>query len=185
MKMKLFFFLFLIIASGLTAGCDSASNEYYFEHPSHFSALKGSKCVNGTVSYMGFVLDNTKSSGARLMKISGCSSKIDKDFKDALDDKTGLYINGTGIFSDQVVVDQEVIIAIASSGYVEYEHWKKKDEALKLERHSGRIVFRKIGRDFKHDGSFNKSILLDFAPSIVKAFKQEGFYFTGSRFGKN
>ena len=84
-----------------------------------------------------------------------------------------------------MVVDQEVIIAIASSGYVEYEHWKKKDEALKLERHSGRIVFRKIGRDFKHDGSFNKSILLDFAPSIVKAFKQEGFYFTGSRFGKN
>lgn len=186
MRKRLFFYLILIVISGfLSTGCDSGSNEYFFEQPSSFSALKGSKCLNGSVSYMGFVLDNTKNHGARLMKISGCASKIDKDFKDDFDDKTGIYISGFGIASDQIVVDGEVIIAVASSGYTEYEHWKKKKDDLRLDRHKGRIVFRKMGKDLKHDGSFNKSILLDFYPSVIKAHKTNGFYFAGAKFGKN
>jgi hypothetical protein len=167
------------------SSCDSSSQEYFFEQPASFSVLKGSKCLNGTVSYMGFVVDNTQKYGARLMKISGCSSKIDKDFKDETDDKTGIYIGGTGISSDQMVIDKEVIFATASSGYAEFEHWKNKDEKLRLDKHSGRIVFRKMNADMKHDDSFNRSILLDFYPSIVKAYKGDGFFFSGSRFGRN
>lgn len=185
MTARIFKLIPAVVFLVLLSACDSSSEDYFFEQPSSFSVLKGSKCLNGTVSYMGFVVDNTQKYGARLMKVSGCSSKIDKDFKDELDDKTGIYINGTGVSSDQIIVDGEVIFATASSGYTEFEHWKNKDDELRLEKHAGRIVFRKMGVDMKHDASFNRSILLDCYPSIVKAYKGEGFFFSGSRFGRN
>lgn len=175
------FFVFTVFLSG----CDSSSDDYFFEQPSAVSFVKNVKCVNGSVSYMGFVVDNTKTFGARVMKISGCGIRIDKDFDDALDGRTGLYINGNGLSVDHVIVDDEIIIAVASSGYVEYEHWKRKEENLKLAEHSGRIVLRKLDNDFDHDPSFDRSVLLDFHPSEVKKYGTEGFFYYGSRFGRN
>ncbi|HQB09533.1 MAG TPA: hypothetical protein PLW37_06680, partial [bacterium] len=99
MTARIFKLIPAVVFLVLLSACDSSSEDYFFEQPSSFSVLKGSKCLNGTVSYMGFVVDNTQKYGARLMKVSGCSSKIDKDFKDELDDKTGIYINGTGVSS--------------------------------------------------------------------------------------
>ncbi len=185
MAARIIRFLFAVVLFSVLSACDSSSKDYFFEQPSYFSVLKGSKCLNGSISYMGFVVDNTGKYGARLMKISGCSSKIDKDFKDGFDEKTGIYVGGIGTSSDQMVVEGKVVFATASSGYTEFENWNKKDDKLRLEKHTGRIVFRKMSSDMKHDPSFNRSILLDFYPSIVKAYKNEGFFFSGSRFGRN
>lgn len=174
-----------LIALIVFAGCESSSDDYFFENPTSLSVLKNVLCTDGDVSYIGFVTDNTSDYGARLMKISGCALKIDKDFDDDIDGKTGLYVGGTGVSNDSVEIDGEVFIAVASSGYTEFEHWKDKDESKKFEAHKGRVVFRKLGRDLSHDPKFNKSILLGFYPSKVKAFGKKGFFVTGSSFGKN
>ncbi|MGI6394984.1 MAG: hypothetical protein ACOX2F_09725 [bacterium] len=175
----------LIFVVAVFASCSSSSKDYFFEQPASFSVLKGAKCNNGSVSYIGFVVDNTEKYGARLMKISGCSSIIDKEFKDGLDKKTGLYIGGIGVSSDQMVVKGEVCIATASSGYTSFLHWKNQSENLLLEKHSGRIVLNKLSNEIKHLPSFGKNILLDFYPSVVRAYNKQGFFFSGSKFGKN
>ena len=175
------FFLF-ILAAVLLFSCDSAGNEYFFENPVAVSVVKNVKCVNGSVSYIGFVVDNTEKYGARIMKISGCGLKIDKGFKDQVDDKTGLYIGGTGVDIDQIVVDNDVIIATLSSGTVEYEN--PKNDEKKLEDHRGRVVLRKLVDNFDHDDSFDKSVLLDFHPLHIKG-DGEGFVVYGTYFGKN
>lgn len=169
----------------MLSGCESASNDYFFENPTSLSVLKNVLCTDGDVSYIGFVTDNTSDYGARLMKISGCATKIDRDFDDDIDGKTGLYIGGTGVSNDSVEIDGEVFIAVASSGYTPYEHWKDKDESKKYETHKGRVVLRKLNRDLSHDPKFNRSVLLGFYPSIVKAFGKKGFFVAGSAFGKN
>ena len=175
-------FLLFILAAVLLFSCDSSGNQYFFENPVAVSVLKKVKCVNGSVSYIGLVVDNTEKYGARIMKISGCGLKIDKDFKDKIDDKTGLYIGGTGVDIDQIVVNNEVVIATLSSGTVEYENHKNDDE--KLEDHRGRVVLRKLIENFDHDDSFDKSVLLDFHPLHIKG-DGEGFVVYGTYFGKN
>jgi len=186
MKRPSRWFLILIpTAFLLLSSCDSTSNDYFFEKPSSISILKNVQCTNGSVSYIGLVTDNTDKYGARLMKISGCALKIDKNFDDAIDGKTGLYIGGTGVSSDSMEISGETFIAVASSGYTEFENWKGKDESKKYENHKGRIVFRKLSRDLKHDPVYNKSVLLGFYPSIVKAFNKKGFFVAGSNFGEN
>jgi len=175
------FFLF-ILAAVLFFSCDSSGNEYFFENPVSVSVLKNVKCVNGSVSYIGFVVDNTEKYGARIMKISGCGLKIDKGFKDKVDGKTGLYIGGTGVDIDQIVAGNDVIIATLSSGTVEYEN--PKNDEKKLEDHRGRVVLRKLVDNFEHDDSFDKSVLLDFHPLYIKS-DGEGFVVYGTYFGKD
>lgn len=174
--------LLFILVAVLLFSCGSSGDQYFFENPVAVSVLKNVKCVNGSVSYIGFVVDNTEKYGARIMKISGCGLKIDKDFKDGVDNKTGLYVGGRGVDVDQIVVDNQVVIATLSSGTVEYENHKNDDE--KLEDHRGRVVLRKLVDNFDHDDSFDKSVLLDFHPLHIKG-SGEGFVVHGTYFGKD
>lgn len=174
-------FVFFAVLS-LLVSCEDAKNDYFFENPVSGSVLKNVKCVNGSVSYIGFVVDNTEKYGARIMKISGCGKKIDKGFKDDRDDKTGIYIGGSGAGVDHVVKDGNVILGAISSGQVDYDHHKNDDE--KLDAHRGRLVLRTLFDNFKHDSSMNKSVLLDFHPALIAA-DSEGFFVYGSYFGEN
>ena len=164
------------------ASCEDSSNEYFFENPVSGSVLKNVQCVNGSVSYIGFVVDNTEKYGARVMKISGCGQKIDKGFKDDADDKTGIYIGGAGVGVAQIVSGNNVILGVISSGQVDYDHYKNEDK--KLESHNGRLVLRTLIDNFQHDKSKDSSVLLDFHPAMVKS-DGTGFFVYGTYFGKN
>lgn len=178
--------LLSILAILLCTGCDNGGSDYFFEKPAAFSSVSGITCSDGSTSYLGFVVDNTKKYGARIMKISGCAQKIDKKFKDKRDKKTGIYVGGTGVSADQIIISGEAIIAVASTGSVVSDHWKdKKKEEMQLEPHKGRIVLRKLTNEIEHDKEFNRSYLLDFYPETVKAYGTEGFFFTGSDFSRN
>ena len=174
--------LIFIAAFFLLFSCDSSGSDYFFENPVAVSVLKNVKCVNGSVSYIGFVVDNTEKYGARIMKISGCGQKIDKDFKDNADDKTGIYVGGAGVGIAQIVKNNEVIIGTISSGKVNYDHYKNDEK--ELEEHNGRLVLRTLKGNFVHDKALDKSVLLDFHPALVES-DGNGFFIYGTYFGKN
>jgi hypothetical protein len=165
-------------------GCGPSTENYLFEKPVAFSIQKNVRCNNGSISYMGFVADDTSDYGTRIMKISGCGASIDKDFKDGHDDKRGIFAGGTPVSIDQTAIDGEVYIAVAVSGYTQYErsHKAKGYKETELENHLGRIALRKLKTGFAHDKSFDRSVLLDYNPYQIKAFK-DGFVVTGSYFG--
>lgn len=180
--MRTFLTAILFAALSLLISCEDATNNYFFENPVAGSVLNNVKCVNGSVSYIGFVVDNTEKYGARIMKITGCGKKIDKGFKDDVDDKTGVYVGGSGVGVDQLVEDGKVILGAASSGEVDYDHYKNDDK--KLEAHRGRVVLRTLAANFRHDKSMDKSVLLDFHPGLIKS-DGKGFFVFGTYFGKN
>ena len=84
----------IILMLCVSVGCSGSGNSYFFENPVDLTTVENVVCKNGSVSYIGFIADNTKKYGARLMEISGCGRKIDKKFKDKRDGKTGIYIGG-------------------------------------------------------------------------------------------
>ena len=86
--MRTFLTVMLFAALYLLTSCEDATNDYFLENPVSGSVLSNVKCVNGSISYIGFVVDNTEKYGARIMKITGCGKKIDKGFKDDADDNT-------------------------------------------------------------------------------------------------
>ncbi|HDT11265.1 MAG TPA: hypothetical protein ENN58_00855 [bacterium] len=167
------------------SGCDSSTKRYLLEKPSAFSIQRGVLCVNGTVSYIGFVADDTKDYGARIKKISGCAVKIDQDFRDANDEKRGIFVGGNPVSLDQIEIGGEIYIATAVSGYVKYEKSIKAKgyKDTELPNHKGRLALRKLGTDLRHEGSYDTSIVLNYNPYQVKAFEKEGFFVTGSYFG--
>ena len=178
--LKPFFLLGIFI---FCIGCSSSGSEYFFEKPTAYTTISGTACKNGKSSYMAFVVDNTKEYGARIKKISGCEQKIDKSLKDKRDKKRGIYVGGTGVSIDKIVVGGEAVIAVASTGSVISDHWKDDDtEGLHLEPHKGRIVLRKFDNQIEHDQNFNRSFILNFYPEIVKSYENEGFFFSGSDF---
>ena len=167
----------------LTASCSSSGPNYVFDSPAAYTTVQGTLCKNGKTSYMAFVVDNTAKYGARIKKISGCEKKIDKSLKDKRDKKRGVYVGGTGVSIDKIISNGEAVVAVASTGQVISEHWKdKKKEEMRLPEHKGRIVLRKFDNEVEHDKNFNRSLLLDFYPEIVKSYGNEGFFFSGSDF---
>jgi len=177
--------LLIILMFCVSVGCSGSGNSYFFENPVDLTTVENVVCKNGSVSYIGFITDNTKKYGARLMEISGCGRKIDKKFKDKRDGKTGVYIGGVGIKSDIFIKDGEAYIAVATSGHVAADHWKdKKKEEKQLPSHKGRIALRRLTNNVAHEPDFNRSFPLDFYPENVKAYLNEGFFFSGSDLGK-
>ena len=176
--------LFIAFAVLLIAvSCSSSGPNYVFDSPAAYTTVQGTLCKNGKSSYMAFVVDNTVKYGARIKKISGCESKIDKSLKDKRDKKRGIYVGGTGVSIDKIISDGEAIVAVASTGQVVSEHWKdKKKEEMRLPDHKGRIVLRKFDNEIEQVKDFNRSFLLDFYPEIVKSYHDEGFFFSGSDF---
>ena len=167
----------------LAVSCNSNGPNYVFDSPAAYTTVRGAVCKNGKSSYMAFVVDNTAKYGARINKISGCKKKIDKSLKDKRDKKRGIYVGGTGVSIDKIISNGEAIVAVASTGQVISEHWKdKKKEEKRLPDHKGRIVLRKFDNEVEHIKEFNRSFLLDFYPEIVKSYKDEGFFFSGSDF---
>lgn len=181
MKFPVIFSLLFLIC----VGCSKGGSDYFFERPAAFTAISGTKCTSGKTSYMAFVVDNTQEYGARIKKISGCERKIDKSLKDKRDKKKGIYVGGTGVSIASIISDGTAVTATASTGQVKADHWKdNKKEEMRLAPHKGRIVLRKFTNDIEHDKNFNRSFLLDFYPEIIKSFKDEGFFFSGSDFAK-
>ncbi|MBO4440917.1 hypothetical protein J5834_02270 [bacterium] len=177
--------LLLIVPCCFIWGCSGSGNSYFFENPVDVTTVGNVVCKNGSVSYIAFVTDNTKKYGARLMEISGCGRKIDKKFKDERDKKTGVYIGGVGVKSDLFIKGGEAYIAVASSGYVVSDHWKdEKEEEKRLPQHKGRIALRRLTNQVAHEPDSNRSFTLDFYPENVKAYLNEGFFFSGSDLGK-
>jgi len=175
--------IFLMLC--LSVGCSGSGNSYFFENPVDIATVENVVCQNGSISYIGFVTDNTTKYGARIMEISGCGRKIDKKFKDKRDKKTGVYVGGVGIKSDVFVKGGEAYIAVATSGYVASDHWKdEKKEEKHLPSHKGRIALRRLTNQVEHEPDFNRSFTLDFYPENVKAYLNEGFFFSGSDLGK-
>lgn len=164
-------------------GCSGGGSDYFFDSPAAFTTISGTVCKSGKTSYMVFVVDNTEDYGARIKKISGCEKKIDKSLKDKRDKKKGVYVGGTGVSIAHIISDGAAITATASTGQVKADHWKDdSDKSSRLPDHKGRIVFRRFTNDVEHDKSYNRSLPLAFYPEIIKSFKDEGFFFSGSDF---
>jgi len=181
--LKIFSAIFLLCY--FCIGCNKDGSDYFFEKPDAFTTVGGTTCRNGSNSYMAFVVDNTLEYGARIKKISGCAQKIDKSLKDKRDKKKGVYVGGTGVSIAHIIVGGEALTATASTGQVVADHWKDdKEDDLKLAPHKGRIVLRKFDNEIEHVKEFNRSFLLDFYPEKITAFKDEGFFFSGSDFEK-
>ncbi len=176
----------LFIFALFFSSCRSSTERYLFDKPVAFSIQRGVKCSSGSISYMGFVADDTSKYGARIKKISGCASKIDKDFRDKNDKKRGIYVGGRPVSIDQIEIEGEIFIGVGVSGFVKYEksHEAKDYKDSELPDHRGRLALRKLGTDFEHDPSFDSSIFLDYNPYQVSSYQKEGFIVTGSYFGK-
>ncbi len=175
------FLTFLLLL--LSVSCSDGGPNYVFDSPAAYTTVQGTVCKNGRSSYMAFVVDNTFKYGARIKKISGCERKIDKSLKDKRDKKRGIYVGGTGVSIDKIISDGEAVVAVASTGRVAADHRKDdKKEEMRLPDHKGRIVLRKFDNKVEHVKEFNRSLLLDFYPEIVKNFNNEGFFFSGSDF---